>query len=256
MSHTVETEVCLFDLDGTIVSTTVAAESAWTKLCNQYNVNPEDLFKVSHGSRTEEMLARFFPDLDNTDNKGVNALEKDLADNYLETVTLIPGAKDLLLALDKNTDTSKGGPVNFNLQGKRKWAIVTSGTRYLAFSWFKTILKEVGKPDIFVTGEDVDVGKPDPSGYALAKEKLAAIWGYNASSTRYVVFEDAPVGIQAGKAMGAITIGIASSYPAEKLAAAGADFVVQDLTHVTVSKNTESGCITLQIKDPLNVASK
>lgn len=30
-----EVDVCLFDLDGTIVSTIVAAESVWTDLCKE-----------------------------------------------------------------------------------------------------------------------------------------------------------------------------------------------------------------------------
>ncbi|SMN19015.1 similar to Saccharomyces cerevisiae YHR043C DOG2 deoxyglucose-6-phosphate phosphatase [Maudiozyma saulgeensis] len=248
MSYTVNTDVCLFDLDGTIVNTTVAAESAWRKLCKQYDVNPDELFKVSHGSRTEEMLARFFPEVDNTDSKGVHELEKDIADNYLETIRLIPGAKELLLALDSNPQVPN---VNHNTLGKRKWAIVTSGTRYIAFSWFKTILKEVGKPKVFITGEDVPVGKPNPMGYNTAKEQLSSILNVDKDKCRSVVFEDAPVGIKAGNAMGATTIGIASSYPAEKLVEAGADYVVEDLTHVTVVNNTETGCISLQITNPI-----
>ena len=177
MSFTIDTDVCLFDLDGTIVSTTVAAESAWTKLCNQNNVNSEEFFKVSHGSRSADMLARFFPEVDNTDDKATLALEKDIADNYLETVSVIPGARDLLLSLDRSTDDEKciTPSVNFKTQGKRKWAIVTSGNRYLAHSWFETILKEVGRPDTFITAENVTLGKPDPSGYSLAKEKLLSL---------------------------------------------------------------------------------
>ncbi|CAB4254295.1 similar to Saccharomyces cerevisiae YHR043C DOG2 2-deoxyglucose-6-phosphate phosphatase [Maudiozyma barnettii] len=248
MSYTVDTDVCLFDLDGTIVSTTVAAESAWKKLCSKYNVNPIEFFKVSHGSRTEEMLKIYFPEVDNTDNKGVFELEKDIADNYLDTIRLIPGAKELLLALDSNPQDQTA---NYNLKGERKWAIVTSGTRYIAFSWFKTILKDVGKPTVFITGEDVHVGKPNPLGYNMAKEKLSCILNVNKDKCRSVVFEDAPVGIQAGNSMGATTIGIASSYSPEKLIEAGADYVVEDLTHVTVISNPETGAITLKISDPI-----
>lgn len=247
-STTITTNVCLFDLDGTIVDTTLAAESAWTKLCNQHNVNPADLFKVSHGSKTEEMLARFFPDVDNTNGKAVSELEKDIADNYLDTIKLIPGAKELLKSLD--TDPSNT-TVNFNTNGKRKWAIVTSGTRYIAFSWFKSILKDVGKPAVFITGEDVHTGKPNPLGYNTAKIELCKILRFDQSTAKSVVFEDAPVGIQAGNAMGAITIGIASSHPAEKLIEAGANYVVKDLTHVTVDENSEDGTVTLRITDPI-----
>lgn len=246
-SHIISTDVCLFDLDGTIVDTTIAAESTWRKLCKEHNVDPEELFKVSHGSKSSEMLARFFPNFDNTDNRGAMMLEKDMADNYIDTVKLVPGAKDLLLALDKDTTDSSR---NFKSENKRKWAIVTSGSPYLAFSWFENILKDVGKPAVFVTGIDVTEGKPHPMGYKMAREALSKTWNYTVPC-RSVVFEDAPVGIKAGNTMGAITIGIASSYPPEKLAEVGANFVVKDLTQVTVKENTETGCIELEIKDPL-----
>ncbi|EDO16361.1 hypothetical protein Kpol_1051p9 [Vanderwaltozyma polyspora DSM 70294] len=240
----IEVDLCLFDLDGTIVSTTYAAEAVWRKFCSKYNVDPEELFKVSHGSRTSEMMARFFPNVDNTDNKAVKELEISIARNYLDLVTLIPGAKDLLLSLDINTTTKEKLP-------ERKWAIVTSGSADLAFSWFSTILKEVGKPDVFITAFDVSRGKPDPEGYNKAQTDLTKILGMDPKSVRSVVFEDAPVGIKAGNAMGALTIGITSSYDKKVLFDAGADFVVSDLTEVVVAKNTKEG-ITIEIKNPLS----
>ncbi|CAG58505.1 DOG2 [Nakaseomyces glabratus] len=239
-------DVCLFDLDGTIVSTTVAAESAWRMLCAKEGVDPEELFKFSHGVRTSEVLAKFFPNIDNTDNKMTRELELSMANNFLDTVSLIPGAKDLLLTLDK--DTARQG-AKFN---ERKWAIVTSGSPDLAFSWFKTILKEVGKPDVFITAFDVTKGKPDPEGYAKAKKLLCERLQYESASATSVVFEDAPAGIKAGKAMGAITVGITSTYDLQTLIDAGADYVVKDLTQVEVLKNTEGDQITLEIENPLN----
>ncbi|CAI4506470.1 AVI_1a_G0023640.mRNA.1.CDS.1 [Saccharomyces cerevisiae] len=227
-------DLCLFDLDGTIVSTTVAAEKAWTKLCYEYGVDPSELFKHSHGARTQEVLRRFFPKLDDTDNKGVLALEKDIAHSYLDTVSLIPGAENLLLSLDVDTETQKKLP-------ERKWAIVTSGSPYLAFSWFETILKNVGKPKVFITGFDVKNGKPDPEGYSRARDLLRQdLQLTGKQDLKYVVFEDAPVGIKAGKAMGAITVGITSSYDKSVLFDAGADYVVCDLTQVSVVKNNEN----------------
>lgn len=246
-AYTIDTDVCLFDLDGTIVNTAVAAEAAWTKLCSEYDVDPRELFKVSHGSRTEDMLAKFFPAFDNTDNRGVLYLEKDMADNYIDTVRLVLGARELLLELDKDP---KSLCDDYKEENRRKWAIVTSGSPYLAFSWFNTILKDVGKPDVFITGRDVTQGKPDPEGYSKARDQLAKIWNYKIPC-RSVVFEDAPVGIRAGKAIDAIAIGITSTYDKEVLFAAGADYVVKDLSHVTVIENSPTGGITLQIKDPL-----
>lgn len=240
-----ETDVCLFDLDGTIVSTTEAAELTWTDLCNKHGVDPQELFKYSHGARSAEILERFFPQLDNSKNQVTEALEKQMADNYIATVSLVKGADDLLLSLDR--DVTTGEKLH-----KRKWAIVTSGTPYLAFSWFTNILKHVGRPDIFITALDVTKGKPDPQGYQMAKDKLSQLWNLpQDGSVKSVVFEDAPVGIKAGKGMGAISIGITSSYPKEVLFDAGADYVVDDLTHVKVIENSETGKITLRIIDPL-----
>lgn len=247
MASIINVDVCLFDLDGTIVDTTVAAESAWTKLCTEHKVNPQELFKVSHGSKSAEMFKLFFPNVDNTDNKATLALEKDMADSYLEHVHLVPGARHLLQALDHDpTDPS----VNFKEGERRKWAIVTSGNHYLAYSWFKTILKDVGPPSVFVTGADVSRGKPDPMGYTMARDKISKVRNYKIPC-RSVVFEDAPVGIMAGNAMGATTVAIASSFTKEELLEAHPDYIVQDLTHVTVLKNTETGCVSLKITDPL-----
>lgn len=237
-------DVCLFDLDGTIIDSTFAAESAWKKLCSKYGVDPEEFFKHSHGSRTEEMLARFFPSLDNTDNAALKVLELSMANDYLDSVHLIPGAEKLLLSLD--VDTKDNRPLV-----NRKWAIVTSGSPHIAFTWFKTILKKVGKPKVFITGFDVSKGKPDPEGYSKARDELCKLWDFVPSKVKTVVFEDAPVGIKAGKAIGAITIGITTSYNKQVLFAAGADYVVSDLTSVTVSKNTSTSGITLEITNAL-----
>lgn len=241
----IDVDICLFDLDGTIVSTTVAAESAWTVLCKEHGVDPQELFKHSHGARSSEIFAKFFPNLDNTDNKGVKKLELSMARDFLDSVGLIPGSSELLLSLDKSTDETTG--LNFP---ERKWAIVTSGSPYLAFSWFDTILKHVGKPKVFITGFDVVKGKPDPEGYAKARDELCELWSLNPRQARVVVFEDAPVGIKAGKKIGATTIGITSTYPKEVLFEAGADYVVSDLTHVRVTENTYKG-VTLEITGSL-----
>lgn len=240
---------CLFDLDGTIVSTTLAAESTWRDLCSKHNVDPEELFKHSHGARSGEIIAKFFPQLDNTDNVVTIALEKKMADDYIDTVSLIPGSHDFLFSLDRLVENGKiSNDVKIS---QRKWAIVTSGTPYLAFSWFKTILKDIPKPDTFITAIDVAKGKPDPEGYQKAFDILCANWGLDKNNSKTVVFEDAPVGIKAGKAIGAITVGITSSYDKDILFQAGADYVVSDLTQVNVIENSENGSIVLQINNPI-----
>ncbi len=72
--------------------------------------------------------------------------------------------------------------------------------------------------------EDIRNGKPDPEVFLVAASKAGA------DPSRCVVFEDAPVGIQAAKAAGMRAVGVGTTHPLESLVRAGADEVVADLT--------------------------
>jgi mannitol-1-/sugar-/sorbitol-6-phosphatase len=63
---------------------------------------------------------------------------------------------------------------------------------------------------VLVTPERLSLGKPDPEGYLLAARELGA------AAADCVVFEDAPAGIQAGRAAGMHVVGITTTHdPAE-----------------------------------------
>ncbi len=57
-------------------------------------------------------------------------------------------------------------------------------------------------PDVLVTAENVDDGKPDPAGYLRA----ASLLGVEPADS--VVLEDAPVGVEAGLAAGMTVIAV------------------------------------------------
>ena len=71
--------------------------------------------------------------------------------------------------------------------------------------------------------EDITRGKPDPQVFLVAAARSGV-----APAPR-VVFEDAPVGIQAAKAAGMYAVGVTNSHPAGPLWDAGADEVVESL---------------------------
>jgi HAD superfamily hydrolase (TIGR01509 family) len=71
--------------------------------------------------------------------------------------------------------------------------------------------------------EDIVRGKPDPQVFLVAAAKAVV------PPARAVVFEDAPVGIQAAKAAGMHAVGVTTTHPAHALWDAGADEVVTDL---------------------------
>ena len=82
--------------------------------------------------------------------------------------------------------------------------------------------------DAMVGEEDSERGKPDPQPFTTAADRLGVPYA------RCVVIEDAPEGIEAGKAAGMRTIGVATTRPPERLAATGADLVVASLEDARV----------------------
>jgi sugar-phosphatase len=61
-------------------------------------------------------------------------------------------------------------------------------------------------PRILVAAEDIQVGKPDPSGYRLAATQLGV------DATDCAIFEDVEAGIRAGEAAGGQVIVITATH--------------------------------------------
>ena len=84
---------------------------------------------------------------------------------------------------------------------------------------------------VIVAAEDVTVGKPDPSGYLLTmrlvSQRLESHKQKPLNPAECLVIEDAPSVIQSARQAGFVTLGVATSYPAEKLS--GANHVVESL---------------------------
>ncbi|KGU25730.1 HAD hydrolase, family IA [Candida albicans P57055] len=234
---TINTSVLLFDLDGTLVDSTAAVEKTWENQVNQHNQEFPDKFidlptllNVSHGSRTVETFAAYFPEL-KTDRDSVYAWEMGIVQNYGHLGKAINGSVQTLITLNE-----KNNP----------WAIVTSANPKLAGFWLDKLFHGVKKPDVFITASDVSKGKPDPEGYCTAFERLKKVYNLNGSA-KGVVFEDAPAGIKAGVNGGFTVVGIASTFPKEVLLQAGATYVVEDFTKVKIDQSGEAVKLVLEI---------
>jgi len=88
-------------------------------------------------------------------------------------------------------------------------AVATSARRETALANLRVLGLE--HPEVLVTGQDVESGKPSPDPYLLAAERIGA------DPARCVVIEDAPAGIQAGKAAGAHVVALATTHEAAEL---------------------------------------
>jgi beta-phosphoglucomutase len=87
---------------------------------------------------------------------------------------------------------------------------------------------------VIVAAEDVEVGKPDPRGYVLTAGLLSEKLKRELKPAECLVVEDAPSVIQSVKALGFATLGVATSYPIERLAEA--DHAVRTLQPQEVIK--------------------
>lgn len=88
-------------------------------------------------------------------------------------------------------------------------------------------LTQIGLPprtfDACVSGSDIAHKKPHPEIFLRAAETL------HLPPSRCLVVEDAPNGVQAGKAAGSRCLGLTTSFDEATLRAAGADWIAPDL---------------------------
>ena len=115
------------------------------------------------------------------------------------------------------------GIVSGALKAEVEGALDQLGVR----SCFKTV----------VAAEDVGRGKPHPEGYRRGLEELNSRPPRpprRLESREVLAIEDSPAGLEAAKLCGLATLGVAQTYPADKLAAA--DRVVEAIAGLTLER--------------------
>ncbi|MDN3288418.1 HAD family hydrolase [Streptomyces thermocarboxydus] len=198
---TIHARALLFDNDGTLVTSLDSVNRCWTRWAVEYGLTAEDFARIElHGRPAAEIAADLLPA--HVVPQAVARIEdlevEDVTDGG---VSLLPGTKEFLAALPAE-----------------RWAVVTSATRRLA----EARLGAAGiLPKTLVAADDITRGKPDPEPYLLAARLLGV------DPADCVVFEDAPAGLQAGRAAGMTTVALATTHRAEELTA---DLVVKDLS--------------------------
>jgi sugar-phosphatase len=133
----------------------------------------------------------------------------------LEGLVPVPGAETLLAVL--------------TTLGPDRVAVVTSATRALAAVRMEAAGLPV--PPVLVGADEVAKGKPDSEGYRLSARRLGI------DPARCLVVEDAPAGLEAGRAAGARVLAVATTLPPRALAAW--DWV-PDLTALAVRVRTSA----------------
>jgi len=132
----------------------------------------------------------------------IEARKVDIFARLIPEVPVFDGARDLVRTLEAQMPLA-----------------IASGARH---DEVDAILRGVGLRDAFlaiVGAEDAERTKPDPSPYLEAARRLAARTP-GLAPAECVAFEDSMAGIAAALGAGMKVVGVAHSYPAEKLRAA------------------------------------
>jgi HAD superfamily hydrolase (TIGR01509 family) len=209
------TFLAIFDHDGVLVDSLAHHQHAWVELGRQTGlaITPEFIHET-FGMTNPSIFRRLLGDaLDEAEARRYSDLKEDCyRDAARGEIALMEGVRELLDGL-----TERG----FRL------AIGSSGVRPNLDLTVEVCGLE-GRFAAIASLEDIERGKPDPQVFLVAAAKAGV------DPSRAVVFEDAPVGIQAAKAAGMLAVGVGTTHPLADLRDAGADLVVENLSEFDV----------------------
>lgn len=204
----------LFDWDGVVIDSHAQHEESWELLSTELRQPlPDGFFKQTFGMRNQQIMPMWLPHLAGNDAEiiALGDRKEELYRAILrrDGIEALPGVKDFL-----NAARAAGIPTSIGSSSPRQNIDVII-----------EMAKLNGLFDAIVSADDVQRGKPDPEVFLKGAAKL------NRRPERCVVFEDAFVGIQAGKSGGMKVVGIASTHPIEMLTMA--DIALHNLEGVS-----------------------
>ena len=205
----------LFDMDGTLVDSSAVIRRAWEWWSSRHGVPLAPILAVEKGRPNRDTLRQFAPQLD---IEAESALFLNFEENDTGGLIAIPGALEAVRAAQNGL-----------------WAVVTSAERSLA----EIRLRATGLPipNALITADLIHCGKPDPECYLLAAQQL------NVEPHECLVFEDAPVGIEAAQSAGMSVVGLLTTLTTAELSA---PLHIQDFRDVTISRR-ENGSFEVSL---------
>jgi beta-phosphoglucomutase family hydrolase len=203
----------IFDWDGVVVDSSAHHERSWEILAARRGLPlPADHFKRGFGKKNNVII----PDLGwATDPAAVDALAHEKEEIYRSLVREkgiepLPGVRELLAGL----------------RAANVPCAIGSSTERANLDCLLDMMDLRSCFDVIVSGEEVVHGKPDPSIFLLAAERLGV------APAECVVIEDALVGIEAALRANMPVLAVATTEPLQALR--GATAAAPDLRAVTI----------------------
>jgi mannitol-1-/sugar-/sorbitol-6-phosphatase len=191
----------LCDLDGVLVDSTPAIVRTWRRFAERHGLDWELIDRTIHGRPARESVELLVPGAD-VDAEAALLDDWEVAD--VADVRPLPGALELRA-----------------LVPERRFAVVTSCGDRLARA--RLTAAGIEPPQALVTFDSVTAGKPAPDCY-LEGARLLGL-----PPERCLAIEDAPLGLQAARAAGAMTAAVTTTHAAEDL---DADIVVGSIAEL------------------------
>jgi beta-phosphoglucomutase family hydrolase len=206
----------IFDWDGVIINSASHHELSWERLAaEQKRTLPADHFKRGFGMKNEVIIPELLGWTKDLNEIATLSLRKEALYREIireQGIEALPGVRVWLERLQ-----GAGIPCSIGSSTHRENITVTLDVLGL-MKFFAAI----------VTAEDVKRGKPDPEVFVTAGRRIGVGPGEG------VVFEDALVGVAAGKAAGMKVVAVTTTNPRELLK--DADIIVDRLDELTVEK--------------------
>ncbi|MBT0773900.1 HAD-IA family hydrolase [Kineosporia sp. J2-2] len=190
-------------MDGTLIDSTPAVERSWMRWADEYGVHLTG-FGTWHGVPAAQIVPSLMPGTPQLWEQATRRIEQ-IETEDLTGIEVLPGSREALGVL---------APAG-------RAAIATSCVHDLAVARLGATGLE--PPEVLVTADMVEVGKPDPAPYLLAAGRL----GVDAADC--LVVEDAPAGLASGLAAGAARLALTTTHPDGDL---DAEAIVPDLSAV------------------------
>jgi mannitol-1-/sugar-/sorbitol-6-phosphatase len=188
----IEPRAVISDLDGVLVDSRAQIEGTWRAFAERNGLDPEHVLALAHGRRSIDLIRLVTPHLD-AEAEDARIEREQLASS--DALRALPGARELVESVPAD-----------------RFAIVTSGSRPLAVARLRAA--GIPIPHVLVTAEQVEHGKPDPAGYLRA----ASLLGVDPADS--IVLEDAPAGVEAGRAAGMTVVAVLTTSDASALSRA------------------------------------
>lgn len=204
----------LFDMDGTLYDSMPCHADAWKQMCRENGIEADrDEFFLFEGRTGADTINILF------DRQwGHPATDRQIHDLYarkselfraMQPVPLMPGAASLTRQC---------------LEAGLRCVLVTGSGQRSLIDKLSRDFPSVFEPEMMITAHDVTHGKPHPEPYLRALERAGV------SANQAIVFENAPLGVQAGVRAGIFTVAVTTGpIPVEDMEAAGADIIFNSM---------------------------